>query len=139
MSEAAIPTQGTLLKAGNGASPEVFTAIGEVQGITGPNKSRTFIDTTDLASSWVEGIVGLKDGGEVTFDVQYTGADAQFDALVTSFNNGTLRNYKVELTDSPATTYSFAAYVLAIGSNVPKNDRVVRPVTLRISGAVVEA
>lgn len=139
MSEAAIPTQGTLLKRGNGASPEVFTALGEVQGITGPNKTRTFIDTTDLDSTWVEGIVGIKDGGEVTFDVQYTGADNEFDNLQDDFDDGVLVNFKIELTDSPATVISFAAYVLAIGGNIPKNDRTVRPVTLRISGPVTEA
>jgi hypothetical protein len=42
---------GTLLKIGNGASPEVFTAIAEVLGITGPGLTREFAGFTHRQSS----------------------------------------------------------------------------------------
>ena len=42
---------GTLLKIGDGASPETFTAIAEVKDITGPNMSMEFAEFTHQQST----------------------------------------------------------------------------------------
>ena len=69
---------GTLLKAGDAASPEVFTTIAEVTNIAGPTLSTEMIDVTNhsSASNFREKIASLKDGGEVTFSINYLPANA---------------------------------------------------------------
>ena len=46
---------GTLLKIGDGAIPEVFTAIAEVKDITGPGLTREFAEFTHQQSAAATG------------------------------------------------------------------------------------
>ena len=56
---------GTLIKKGDGASPEVFTAVAQVQGITGPGQKADTIETTthNQANAYKTYIAGLMEGG----------------------------------------------------------------------------
>jgi len=45
---AQVESQGTVFKVGDAASPEVFTAVGEVKEIGGPSGSAPVIDVSNL-------------------------------------------------------------------------------------------
>ena len=64
---------GTLFQTGNGAVPEVFTTLAEVTNITPPKMSRDTVDATHEESpgAWREFIAGLKDGGDVSLDLNF--------------------------------------------------------------------
>jgi predicted secreted protein len=134
-----IESQGMELQRGDGASPEVFTLIDQITTLDGPDGSASEIDITTLDSTAREFAMGLKDSGSITFEAVYDPAKTQHQGLRTDWNARTLRNFQLVFTNSPATTWSFSAYVqnFSISAGV---DEVVRlSVTLRISGDVTVA
>ena len=137
---AAIESQGTTLSLGDGADPEVFTAIGRVVSISGVgNGSSTEIDITDLSSTGKEFLLGLKDEGEFTVTLNLDTGNTQQTALRTARDARTLENFELALTDTANTVISFSAYVKTFGIDVGIDDRVPLNVSLRISGAATWA
>jgi hypothetical protein len=88
---------GTALQIGNGGTPEAFTTIAEVINISGPTLSLETIDVTSHGSTdaWREFVAGLKDPGEITFDINFvpTGATHSYSTgLINDYDDRTLRN-----------------------------------------------
>ena len=78
MATKAVTSHGTLLKVGDGASPEVFATIAEVKDISGPGTTLSTEDATNHDSGgWREPVPTLLEGGEVTFDLNYYGGTTQ--------------------------------------------------------------
>jgi predicted secreted protein len=128
---------GTQFKRGNGSSgSETFTAIAEVNGIGGPNKTRDTIDVTSLDSTggYREFIPGFRDGGEVTLEMNFT-LDT-YNLLNDDFEDENSHNYQIVFNDTGQTTFDFTGYVTALGSSVPLDDKVTASVTIKISGQV---
>ena len=73
---ASVKTQGCTLALGDGASPEVFTSVINLVSFQGPSGSRQVIDATTLASTAKEKDVGIPDLGQITFDYNFSSADA---------------------------------------------------------------
>jgi hypothetical protein len=132
-----ITTQGTLIQRGNGdGPPETFTAIGEVLDFDGPGGERGEIDVTHLQSTSREYKLALKDGGDMSFNVNILRGNAGQNGLQADHDANTLRNFKVILNDGGPTTASFAAFVKRFRRSGAKDDVVKGNVTLRISGDV---
>lgn len=128
---------GTSFKRGNGSSgTETFTAIAEVNSISGPNKSRDTIDVTSLDSTggYREFIGGFRDGGEVSLEMNFT-LDT-YNTMNDDFESSSSRNYQIVFGDTGATTFEFTGYVTALGSSVPMDDKVTASVTIKVSGQV---
>jgi len=105
---------GTLLKVGDGASPEVFTTIAGLSSIEGPTFSAAEIDVTshDTTGGFRERITGLKDAGTITGTLFFDAALTQHQNLLADFNANTQRNYRLELaTFSPAKYFAFAGSI----------------------------
>lgn len=132
----ALETQGVTLKIGDGASPEVFTAISEIIDFTGPGGQAAVIDVTSLDSTAREKRMGLPDEGQFTFNGILLPDDTGQSALRTARTGRTLKNFKLTLTDSPATTLSFSAYVLGFENSGGVDDVLRLSVTLEITGPV---
>lgn len=139
MSSDALESQGMTIKRGDGASPEAFTVIPEVRSITGPDGSATEIDVTDLSSSAKEFRMGLQDNGSITLDMMYIPANTVHAGLRLDRENRTLRNFQLVFTDSPPTTWDFAAYVQGFSVTNEVDSVTNASVTLRISGAIAES
>lgn len=131
---ASVKSQGCSLQLSDGASPEVYSDIANVTSFQGPTGSRQVIDATTLASTGKEKDVGLPDFGQVTFDFNFAASDTVLVDVWDNFIAGTLHNWKILLSDSPRTTFSFAAYVLNFSYTVNMDDIVRGSVTLEISG-----
>ena len=140
MSVNALEAQGMQIKIGDAASPEVFTAISEVKTFSGPGGSATVIDVTDLASSAKEKRLGLPDEGQLSFTINYIPTNTQHDLLRTNRDARTLTNFKLVFTDdSPATTWSFSAYVQGFSVSGAVDGVVEANITLEITGAITES
>ena len=133
---------GTLLKIGDGATPEVFSAIAEVKDINGPVLSREFAEFThqQSASGYREYKPTFKASGDVTFKCNFLPDDEtqgfQTSGLLKDYEDGTLRNFELLFPDTGATKASFAAYVANISPGAPIAGALELNVTLRVTGPV---
>lgn len=137
MASNAVAAIGTALKIGDGGTPENFTTIAEVKDISGPGTTLDTIEVTshDSTGGYKEYIPSLKDGGEVTFDMNFVNSAAQ-DALVTDMENRTKRNFQVVTTHSSPKTAVFAGYITAITHSFPVGDVATRSVTIKVTGPI---
>ncbi len=138
MSSDAIEAQGTTLKIGDGASPEVFTAIPEIKSFSGPGGSASVIDSTDLASEAKEKLMGLHDEGQLTFEINYIMTNPEHQQLRTDRRNRTKRNFQLVFNDDSSTTWDFSAYVPGFSVSGGVDELINGSVTLEITGAISE-
>jgi hypothetical protein len=141
MTTPAISAQGTLLKIGNGGSPETFATITGIGNLAGPTGQRELIDVTGLDSTGREYLVGIPDYGDITCTLFYAPLNTQHAALFTAFQlaGQTATNFTLTFTDSPATVYSFAALVQGFPHNFNTNAAVEVNLTLKLTGAIVKS
>ena len=132
---------GTLLKRGDGGSPETFTSIAQIMDVQAVALSRDTIEITNMSSpnSAKEYMASLIDGGELSIEAVWIADDAQQGGLRTDFIAGTVRNFKVVLPDPGATTQSFSAIVTKFEINSPVSDKIMLSASLKITGLPTES
>lgn len=137
MSTSAFLGSGTLLKIGDGASPEVFTTIGEVTSIGNFGQENDLVEVTHLQSTAKEYIYGLPDGVEVPIACNYLPTNAQQVALLAAQAARTTKNFKLVMPSGGGSlTFSFAALARKWDLNFTPNDGVKLNAGLKISGAI---
>ena len=135
MSEA-IATQGAQFQRGDGAATEAFATIAEVKSFSGPGGEASEIDVTSLDSTGKEFRLGLQDEGNITLDCLLVPGDTAQVGLRADRADGTVRNFKLILPDTAATTLSFAALVKGFSIAGGVDDVVSASISLRVTGAV---
>lgn len=135
----AIAAFGTLLKKGDGATPENFTTVAEVTNIGGPALSMATVDVTCHTSpgAYAEKIPTIKNAGQVRVDVHFVPAAVTHggaSGLLADYQNRTLRNWQIVWPDAASTTWSFAAYIVAFEPAAPVDGKLAAAVTLDITG-----
>jgi len=140
MSSVALEAQGTLIKIGNGASPEVFSSIPEIKTFSGPGGSASIIDVTDLSSTGKEKRMGLADEGQLSFTINYIPDNTQHTLLRTRRASREETDFKMVFTDdSPSTTWSFSAFVTGFAVSGAVDNVVEANVTLEITGSITQS
>ena len=132
-------SNGTLLKVGDGASPEVFTTVPEVMRLTGPSVRFDLLDVTshDTIGFFREFIPGLADGEKIAASVNWRPSNTVHKNLRIDAYARTLRNFKVVFPDSADNTVTAATY---IESQIPKADvgtPLSMDISLKVTGAPV--
>lgn len=96
---------GTKLKMGDGASPEVFTAIAEIISIQQQGQKIDLIDVTNMDSEanangliYREFIGGLADGGELSFSANFIPTNDTQQDFMDAFD-GLKKRWRVVLPD----------------------------------------
>jgi predicted secreted protein len=127
---------GTTLKIGDGAEPEVFGAIAEVTNISGPGMRMDTVDITSHGSAggWKEYAGGLLDGGEIKLELNFLPGNASHQSLSAAMVARVKKNFKLEFPDTPATTWSFAAFVTNFEPSAPVDGKLGASATLKITG-----
>jgi len=140
MSTNALASQGMTLAVGDAASPEVYTAISDLTDISGPDGSAGEIEVTDLSSTAKEFNRGLPDNGSVSGTVLFIPANVQHAQLRADFVSSTevARNYRITFTDSPATKWTFSAYVASLPISNSLDGTTTASLSLRIKGVITE-
>lgn len=128
---------GAKLMRGDGASPETFTEIADPTDISGPGLSRDTIEVTSHGSpnQYKEYVGGLKDGGEVSVDINYQ--PALHDLLVDDLDDDAPRNYELHFPDPDLTVWAFAAVMTGFEPDAPHDDKLAATVTFQVSGKPV--
>lgn len=134
---------GSLLKRGDGASPEVFTTVAEVRKVGEFGSEANLIDMTNLDSpnGFMEYLLSMKDGVELPVEVNFLPANTTQSVaagLIADHNNGTTRNFKLVLPGAFG-TFSFAALVKGWKANVAPNEGLIATFTLKLTGAITYA
>lgn len=105
MSEAIIGT-GILLKAGNGAVPEVFTAIAEIVTMKPSQLSRNEIDVSNHNEGREAKILGMLRQGQATATVNWLPLNAtqrnEVGGLLYDIKNNVKRNWQIFVPIDPA-------------------------------------
>jgi predicted secreted protein len=125
---------GIKLQRGDGVTPtEGFVAIANVTSVKGPEIERETYDVTahDSPNGWREFIGGLKDGGEVSVEVNYD--PRSHDPLVSDFDDPTPRNYKM-LFPGTLGSWAFAAILSGFSQEAPVDDKLSAELTFKVSG-----
>jgi predicted secreted protein len=115
----------------------VFETIADVTNIGGPERSRETIDVTSHNSpgQWMEFIGGLKDGGEISLDINYDPAELTHD-LDDDFDDDVPRNYQIVILPDTEDehTWSIKGIMTGLGDEFPYDDKMARTMTVKVSG-----
>lgn len=140
MSEAilGIKTQMQIEDSGNLGS---FLTIAEVLSITALSLSTESVDVTNMDSpdNFMEFIPGLRDSGEVSFDINYIFGNATHGSsigILQDFEDveTTVRNWKIVFPDVGTTTWSFAGFVTGFTLTDPVDTTVTASITIKVTG-----
>lgn len=132
----AVAGVGTVFNRENDDSSGQYTAIAEINSITGPSMSRSSIDVTSLDSTdgYREFISGFRDAGEVVLNMNFT--RETYEQMRLDFEDDDSHNYQIVLPDTGETTLDFAAFVMNLPLSIPFEDKITVDVTLKITGPV---
>lgn len=133
---AGLDAYGVQLQRGDGADPETFTAIANLGDVEGPTTERETHDVTTHGSpdGWREFLGGLKDGGEVSADINYD--PREHDAMQSDYDDTEPRNYKLVW---PGTlgNIAFSAILSGFETSGPVDGQMEASVTFKVSGKPV--
>lgn len=111
----------------------VFTPIANVTNLSGPEIERETYDVTahDSANGWREFIGGLKDGGEVSIEVNFDPTD--HDDLLADLDDTVARDYKIVFPRSLG-SWAFKAFMTGFTSEHPVDDKQTGEMTFKVTG-----
>jgi len=140
MSEAILGLK-TQMQIEDSSNPGTFLTIAEVLSITALSLSTESVDVTNMDSpdKYMEFIPGLRDSGELSFDINYIFGNATHGSstgILQDFENveTTVRNFKIIFPDVGATTWSFAGFVTGFTLNDPVDTAVTASITIKVTG-----
>src|SRR5690606_37084510 len=124
---------GIALQRSDMAEPEAFTAIAKVTNVSGPETERETYDVTahDSESGWREFIGGLKDGGEVSLELNYDPRD--HDVLMADYEDTEPRNYKLVFPQHLG-EWAHMLILPGVSQDAPVDDKLSAEVTFKESG-----
>ena len=131
--EAAIG-HGTKVLIASVAAPLVYVEVGEVTSVTPPPMTRDIIDATHMASpnKWREFIAGLKDGGEMSLDINFVPGSSTTTLLVLMQTETEPRPVKIQFPN--AEEWGFSAFCTGFEPSVPVADKMTASVKFTITG-----
>jgi len=129
-----IKTQGTKLQLGGAASPQIFSDIANVTGISGPDGQSPEIDVTNFADTARRFLAGLPDNGSVSADINWSSDENTNTTLYQLYQSGATRQYRIVLSNGDY--FEFNAVVLGHPFTFAIDDVVKASISLRVSGAV---
>lgn len=125
----AVTGQGTIFMRNN-------VAVGEINSIDGPSKSRDTIDVTRLedVDGYRQYIGGLREPGTVTLNMNFTREN--YDLFNTDYESDEPQKFEIVFPVAMDTTFSFTGIVTELPLSIPIGDKITCDVTIQISGKV---
>lgn len=110
-----------------------FTPIANVTNIDGPETERETIDVTahDSPDAWREFVGGLKDGGEVSLELNYD--PREHDTLLAQFDSDDLVPCRLRWPNDIG-HWTFPAIMTAFKPGAPVDDKLAAETTWKVSG-----
>jgi predicted secreted protein len=123
---------------GDGASPEVFTAVANVRSIAFSGRDAEEIDFTHLASTggFRELRAGFKDPGSIALETHFDPTNATHTNMLTKFLSGAQFNWRINYGGAGWAKYeNGAGFIKNPGDvNINPNDPVGGTATVRCTG-----
>ena len=141
----AIESQGAIFywSTTTAASTSTSHAVAEVVGFNGPSGGANVIDVSHLGSTAKEKLIGLRDEGQVTLDVNFRPGTTAQDYLRACRAQRLMRKGVIQLNDNTTevarTKIIFDAYVGGFSISGAVDQVVKGSVTLEITGACTYA
>lgn len=136
---------GTTFQVGDGASPEVFTAVAEVQKIGEYTIEADEIDLTHHESpgGFEEVVMGIIKTGVVPLAFNYIPTNATHrDAsggLMNLVRTKALTNFRLVFPDLSSTTFNFSGYVKKVSIDAAHDGKLAGSADIKITGEPVMA
>lgn len=132
--------QGALLQISDGAVPTpTFTTIPNCGSFAGPGMTRDTVDVTTHSSPnrFREFISGLRDGGEVSCDINWLWDDDAQNSLEDAFDADEPATFRIVYPMTPLNEYDeFDGLVVDLTKAIPTDAQVTRSLTIKITGPV---
>ena len=119
-------------------SPPTFVTVAGLVNIGEVGVERSLIDTTNLASTIREYKGAIPDGAEIDLDFQYDASTQQV-GLKADLDNNTVRQFKINIQDSPVKVFAFAGLVISWKISNPIDQVVPLTVRVKITGSLTIA
>jgi hypothetical protein len=130
--------QGIMLLAGDGASPEIFTAVGELVSLKPPALSRNEIDVTAHNVPRDAKILGIFRQGQVSGMINYVPTDPTHQLMLSDLNANTKRNWRITYPPDAVEHDTFPARVqLFEVQDAPVDAALQAAFALTIDGEIV--
>lgn len=128
---------GTLLKIESRDSPNQMKVVGELTSVSMPAISRDAIDVTHMQSleKWREFIAGLKDGGEVSGDLNFVPGSDGTTRLMAELAQDEVTSCEISIPTTPAYKWTFDAILTGFEpGDAPVDDKMAGTVTFKVTG-----
>jgi len=132
----ALESQGSKVYFSTSTALSTAIEVGEVVGFNGPTGQANTIDVTHLGSSAKEFMMGLRDEGEITLDINFKPTDTGQTKLRECRANRTKSHFAIKLTDTAITQIDGDCYVLGYAGQGSVDNALKGSVTLKITGAL---
>ena len=128
-------TTGLTYTSGGTATPQTYTKINGLVSFSGFDGAASELDTTDLDSTAMEYILGLKDEGKFSYEAKVLKADVGQIAVRAARASGALTGMKLTLPDASVATFNVLVKTVPTTGGV--NAVLKGSVDCKISGLVV--
>ena len=130
---------GTLMKIGDGGTPESFATIAEVTDLQGPSGKTAMVELTNHGSpsAHTERVPTIVDPGTWKLSVNFTPTAITQNyatGLIRDWINRTKRNFRLVWPNAANTTIAFAAYVTAFDTKAPVDGKLSADISLDVTG-----
>lgn len=130
-----ISAHGTLIKMGDGATPETFATIATVGDIDGPTVKNVMEDfTTHGSGGKVKRKPTLQDGDKLKFSIDFLSTDpthSKTTGLLYVATNKVEKNYQIVFPDSSG--FAITAYVEEVKFKAPVKGKLSADVTMSVN------
>lgn len=128
---------GTLFQTADSNSPGAWTIMAEVTNITPPNRSRDSIDASHEQSpdEYREFIPGMKDGGEVTLEMNFIPGGTSLAAISAEYDLVGQAAVKLRrITFRDGSYCQFYAFITGDEPEAPLDDKMAMTATFKVTG-----
>lgn len=134
MASSAIAGVGTVFNRWGGSE---WSALSEINSISGPSMTKDTIDVTSLDSTggYREFITGFRDAGTLQLTMNFV--RATYDLMKTDFDSDSAGNYELILPDG--TSLEFEGLVTELPMEISPDDKITVSATIKLTGYVVVA
>jgi hypothetical protein len=132
----AIESQGAFFYLSTTTSLSTAIAVGQVTGFNGPSGSANVIDVTHLQSTAKEKMIGLRDEGQITLDLNCVPGDSGQTKLRECRANRTACHWALKLNDTAITQLDSHGYISGYAITGSVDNKVNLSVTIVITGGV---
>ena len=114
------------------------TALVDVRDISiaGLEKATPEVTHHLSVSGWREYVSGLRQGGEVQFDIGYSPGTSSHTALITAFNANTSSTCILVFTGASSKTYTFEGILKKFEPSAPVDGSLTATIAIQVTGVI---